>query len=201
MSRTYKDLPYKVARERFGVSDPFLYMGHAERRSHVADVIFYAHEVDAIATFEEHLAEDSRFEFEPANEVVGHLITGNRGYSWGLPRRINGERLEDLADLKRVRVGDVRPKADFLFEFYEISSKTNVFRVYPLIRVYKGREAYMDDEKRIPYWGRYFPSCNCDLCVGPDRSTLGKRAERQLREVTADFNAGVEPDELEDDLL
>lgn len=63
MSRTYKDLPYKVARERFGVREPFLIMGHAERRTHGADVIFYAHEVDAIATFEEHLAKDSRFAF------------------------------------------------------------------------------------------------------------------------------------------
>lgn len=171
MSRTYKDLPYKVARERFGVREPFLIMGHAERRTHGADVIFYAHEVDAIATFEEHLAKDSRFAFAGATEVVGHLITGRRSYSWTFPRRINGELLEDLADLKRVHVGDVRPKAHDFAEFYEISSKTNVFKVYSLIRVFKGRDAYMDDEKYIPYWGR--PRCRCEFCIDPVEILLG----------------------------
>lgn len=197
MSRTYRHVPYRVAKTRYGMPDSMLISGHPGFRRHLDDVIFYAHELEAIALFEEHLAADKRFETDEGQEVVGHLITGSRSI-FGLDvRQVNGVPLADLADRSRLAVGDGKP--EFAPSVYSIASKTNVFRIYALVRVAPPREPYIDDEPSIPHWSGYWKSYRDDWATDDDRMT--KRNERQLRNVVADFNSGVPLEDIEDDLL
>lgn len=197
MSRTYRHVPYRVAKTRYGVSDSILIRGYPGLRRHLADVIFYAHEVEAISFFEENLAADERFEANEGQEVVGHLITGSRSLREVDNRKINGLPLSDLADRSRLAVGDAKPDSDPVD--YSIASKTNVFRVYSLVRVTPAREAYVDEEPIVPYWSGYWSGYRDDWDTDSDR--MNKRNASQLRNAAADFNSGVPLEDIRDDLL
>ena len=203
MTRTFKDVPYKVAKERLGVEDSFLYPARAAVRKHVFDAIFYAHEHDAIAEFEKHLDEDESLD-AVVTETKGHLITGRAAEGdrlYFIPRRVNGEPLKSLIDTDRYSVGTHKPSGDWASDF-KLAKKSNVFVIYQVFRVREAREAVLEIEKRIPYWSPYWGYCRCEWCTfSPRKGDLDKRSARQLEDVVKDFNSGVPLDELEDGLL
>lgn len=203
MARTFKDVPYKVAKERFGVDDSHIvFSGTAASRKHVFDAIFYSHEHSAIAEFEKNLEADNTYD-AVVTEVKGHLITGSASWSESgifVPRRINKEPLADLLDPKRRGVGTHKPSGD-LFENFELARKSNVFVVYQIFRVREAREAVLEVGKYIPYWSPYWGHCRCEWCEDPRKGDLDKYASRQLNDIARDFNSGVPLEELEDSLL
>lgn len=202
MARTFKDIPYRIAKERRGIEDNFLRPSAPARRRHVFDAIFYSDEHSAIAEFETNLQSDERLDAEKI-ETKGHLVTGRpaqpRG-SFFVPLKINDEPVESLVKLERREVGYSKPSGD-LFERYTMARKSNVFTVFQVFRVSEAREATFIIDKYIPYWSSYFGPCRCDWCSDPRKADLSSREAHRLDDIAKSFNAGVSLEDLEDDLF
>ena len=198
MARTFKDRPYRVIRESEGVEEQWLRPGSAAERRHVLDAIFYAHELEEIARFEAQLQADENLDAF-VEEVTGHLLTGTEyGERWRVPRSINGVKVEELLDRRRKSIGFHKPGLEH--GNFELSRKSNLFKVFHVYRVRERREALMELEKFVPYWAFGWSSCHCSWCEEP-RGKLKKREARELHRLRLEFNGGVDLQELDDELL
>ena len=198
MARTFKDRPYRVVRESEGVEEQWLRPGSAAERRHVLDAIFYAHELEEIARFEAQLQADENLDAF-VEEVTGHLLTGTEyGERWRVPRSINGMKLEELLDRRRKSIGFHKPGLEH--GNFELSRKSNLFKVFHVYRVRERREALMELEKYAPYWAFGRGSCHCSWCEEP-RGKFKKREARELHRLRREFNGGVALEELDDGLL
>lgn len=198
MARTFKDRPYRVIRESEGVEEQWLRPGRAAERRHVLDAIFYAHELEEIARFEAQLQADENLDAF-VEEVTGHLLTGTEyGERWRVPRSINGVKVEELLDRRRKSIGFHKPGLEH--GNFELSRKSNLFKVFHVYRVRERREALMELEKYVPYWAFGRGSCHCSWCEEP-RGKHRKREARELHRLRLEFNGGAELQELDDGLL
>lgn len=169
MSRTDKDVPYRVKAKRHG------YRTHAElsvfTRTEKVVAVFYAHEVAEREAFE---AECTESGFTTScHEVTGYLADHPQR---PLPR-----------DVRQLKVGaterfvwDTPPTRDSIDPYVMIfapprrsSPKMNVFHVVTAVRT--TTKEYQPPEYRLRHYQQGAWRCHCDYCMKPSVNRAAKR--------------------------